>query len=299
MKQNKLPLILLTLCTFFIFKNNLLIQNGILTSCQLFITKLFPSLFPMMILTDLFLYFDLRYLFEKKLGYFFQKFLHISANGLFIFLISLFSGTPTNVYALKNLYLEEKITKKEAEHLLKFIFFSNPLFLYTMLTLIFPNDLKTTFILLFLPYFVNILIAIFSIIKVEQTENMIFNFSKESLGSYLSKSINKAMSTLLLILGCVCLFCLLDSFINPWHFPLLTGTLEISSGLKNLISSSISFEIKKILAYFFISFGGLSIHLQVKGILSDTDISYLSFFFFFLLEFVIGFIILISLCNIC
>ena len=293
MKQNKLPLILLTLCTFFIFKNNLLIQNSILTSCQLFITKLFPSLFPMMILADLFLYFDLPYLFEKKLGYFFQNVLHISTNGLFIFLISLFSGTPTNIYTLKNLYLAKEITKKEAEHLLNFIFFSNPLFLYTMLNLIFPNDLKTTFILLFLPYFINLLIGMISTIEVKKEQNLIFKFSKESLGSYLSKSINKAMNTLLLILGCVCLFHLLDSFINPWHWPLITGTLEISSGLKSLINTPLSFEIKKILAYFFISFGGLSIHLQVKGILSDTDISYFSFFKGRLLEFFIGFIILI------
>ena len=132
-----------------------------------------------------------------------------------------------------------------------------------------------------------------STIEVKKEQNLIFKFSKESLGSYLSKSINKAMNTLLLILGCVCLFHLLDSFINPWHWPLITGTLEISSGLKSLINTPLSFEIKKILAYFFISFGGLSIHLQVKGILSDTDISYFSFFKGRLLEFFIGFIILI------
>ena len=162
-----------------------------------------------------------------------------------------------------------------------------------MLNLIFPNDLKTTFILLFLPYFTNLLIGMISTIEVKKEQNLIFKFSKESLGSYLSKSINKAMNTLLLILGCVCLFHLLDSFINPWHWPLITGTLEISSGLKSLINTPLSFEIKKILAYFFISFGGLSIHLQVKGILSDTDISYFSFFKGRLLEFFIGFIILI------
>ena len=126
MKQNKLPLLLLTLITFFIFKNNILIQKMVLASCELFILKLFPSLFPMMILTDLFLYFDLPLLFERKMGFFFKKHLHVSSNGFFIFFMSLFSGTPANVYALKTLYLQNNLTKEEAEHLLKFIFFSNP-----------------------------------------------------------------------------------------------------------------------------------------------------------------------------
>ena len=292
MKQNKLPLLLLTLITFFIFKNNILIQKMVLASCELFILKLFPSLFPMMILTDLFLYFDLPLLFERKMGSFFKKLLHVSSNGFFIFLISLFSGTPANIYALKTLYLQNNITKKEAEHLLKFIFFSNPLFLYTMLSLIFPHNLKDTLTLIFLPYFVNTLLGILSP-SINKDTMLTFSKVKESLGTYLSKSILKAMNTLLLILGCVCLFYLLDAIINPWHFPFLTGFLEISSGLKSLIGSSLNLKLKKILAYFFISFGGLSIHLQVKGILSETNISYLSFLKGRIYEFLIGILILI------
>lgn len=161
MKQNKGPLIGLTIITIFIFKNNFIIQDAILKSCNLFITKLFPSLFPMMIISDLFIYFGLPEFLCKHFGKIFQKLFSTSPYGAFIFFISCFSGSPTNAYLIKNLTNKNYITVEEASKILSFSFFSNPLFLYTMLSLIFKNDLKIVFTLLLLPYFVNIFIGIF------------------------------------------------------------------------------------------------------------------------------------------
>ena len=75
MKQNKGPLLILTILTLFVFKYNVVIQESVLDACEVFITKLFPSLFPMMIITDCFLYFGLPDFLVKLLGKPFQKFL--------------------------------------------------------------------------------------------------------------------------------------------------------------------------------------------------------------------------------
>ena len=78
----------------------------------------------------------------------------------------------------------------------------------------------------------------------------------------------------------VTIFFILNDILNPTNIPLFSGFFEISQGLNTLIIANISYKIKEILAIFFISFGGLSIHLQIKGILSDTKISYKTFFLY-------------------
>ena len=276
MKQNKGPLLILTILTLFLFQYNAIIQKSILTACEVFITKLFPSLFPMMILTDCFLYFGLPDFLMKLFGKPFQKWFHTSPYGAYAFFVSCFSGTPTNAYTIKNLVNQNYISEEEASNLLFFTFFSNPLFLYTMLNLIFPGNIKTTLKLLFLPYIVNILLGL--ILKSHPTSNTLIS-SKEpiSFGMALTKSIKSSMNTLLMILGTVSIFFVLNAIINPYHIPVISGLLEISQGLNSLIGGNYSLKIKEILAITIMSFGGLSIHLQVKGILSDTKISYTSF----------------------
>lgn len=276
MKQNKGPLLALTIITIFIFKKNAIIQKSILDACNLFLKKLFPSLFPMMIITDFFIYFGLPELLCKYFGNIFSKLFHTSPFGAFAFFISCFSGTPANAYVIKNLYYQNYLTEEEASKILSFTFFSNPLFLYTMLNLIFPNNPSSVIKLLLLPYIVNLFIGLFSkkshIYLRELTKT-----SKESFGNMFASSIKNAMNTLLMILGTITIFYVINALINPLQIPLITGLLEISQGLNRLIYVTYSIKIKEILATMMISFGGLSIHLQIKGILSDTNISYISF----------------------
>ncbi len=275
MKKNYLPLTILIFFTVILFKNNGVIQQSILEGCHLFITRLFPSLFPMMILCDCLVFFGLPELLCKVLGPCFSKLFHVSSYGAFAFVMSFFSGSPANAYLIKNLYQKHYLTEEEASKILSFAFFSNPLFLYTMLGLLFER--RTLIWLLFLlPYFVNIGIGIFSKKDFARKE-MVIKREKESFGTMLSSSIKNAMNTNLLILGSVCLFFIINTVFNPFHQPIFTGFLEISQGLNQLVTLSCSLKAKALMATFFISFGGLSIHLQIKGILSDTPISYLQF----------------------
>ena len=57
----------------------------------------------------------------------------------------------------------------------------------------------------------------------------------------------------------------------------ISSFLEITNGLNNLSILKINNEIKEIIAVATISFGGLSIHTQIKSILEDTKITYQSF----------------------
>ena len=284
MKKNIFSFFLLSLCLIILFKNNLEIHDAIINACTLFMTKLFPSLFPMMILSDLLLYFKIPDLIAKTLAPIWPKIFHTNPYGAFVFFISCFSGTPTNAYIIKNLVTEKKLNSAEATHLLGFSFFNNPLFLYTMLSLIFPNNYLTVLKILIIPYIINLFLGIIIRPSTKQDTAFIFNEKKENLGEFLSNSIKNTMNTLLFILGSISLFFILNTILNPQNYPFLTGFLEISQGLNALLTPLLSLKAKELLAIFFISFGGLSIHLQIKGILSNTTISYLSFFRYRLLE---------------
>lgn len=277
MKQNKGPLIFLTIFTIFLFKENAKIHDTIIISCELFLTKVFPALFPMMILSNLFIYFGLPELLCKFFGKSFQKFFHTSPYGAFAFFISSFSGSPANAYTIKNLEQQGYLTTEEASYVLSFSFFNNPLFLYTMLSLIFPNEQAIVIKLILIPYVVNLTLGFLTRKKNIQTEKKILPQKGKNFGSFLSSSIKDTMNTLLFVVGTISVFMLLNTLINPQKIPIISGILEISQGLNSLINSFLSNKIKEILAILFISFGGLSIHLQIKGIISETQISYQQF----------------------
>lgn len=276
MKNDKFPLIILTFITIFIFKNNLLVHDAIINACNLFVFKIFPSLFPMMIISDLLIYFKLPELICHYFGSFFQKIFYINPYGLFAFFISCFSGSPTNAYTIKNLNLNGYLTCDEASHVLSFSFFNNPLFLNSMLLLIFPNNPLIVLKLILIPYIVNLFLAF---ITRQKNFNNTFSINRtnDNFGIFFTNTVKKAMNTLIFILGIITIFYLINIIINPLKLPFITGLLEISQGLNSLIDFTSSLKLKELLTTYFISFGGLSIHFQIKGIISDTNISYLKF----------------------
>lgn len=276
-----------TFCLFcfismiFIFKNNKEVASVIIEAVNLFFKKVFVSLFPMFILNDILINLNIPYYFYLLFNKLFLKVFHTSGLGAYVFIMSLISGTPSNAYILKELVELEKLSIEEANHFLTFTYFSNPLFLTVMLSTIFNE--RTVLKIILCHYIANIVIGILirhKAPKIVATQNFTQNKSKRSI----INSINKSISTLLMILGTICFYMLL-TFIVTNLFPdnllvrtLISGFLEITNGLNNLTSLNIFIQIKEIIATAIISFGGLSIHTQIKSILEDTKMNYSYFF---------------------
>ena len=272
MQKNNIYLLIILILTISLFTFHNEIQLSILNACELFITKIFPSLFPMFILTDLLIYLGLPELLTKFFGNIFKKIFHTSPYGAFMFFTSLFCGTPANAYVLKNLVNEKKLTFNEASYVFSFSFFTNPLFYLTMLNFIFKE--KTLILKLFLiPYLANIITGILLRPKITNENIMINKKHFKSLLDTLLESIKKSMNTMLTILGTITIFFILNTIINPSNNPLISGFLEVSQGLSQLGLTNLTLSIKKLYTLLFVSFGGLSIFLQIKSILNDTNIS--------------------------
>jgi len=266
---------------FFIFQHNQKIASVILSAITLFLNKVFVSLFPMFILNDLLIAFSFPYYFYSLFNSFFKKVFRTSGMGAYVFAMSLISGTPSNAYILKSLVEREKLTSAEASHYLSFTYFSNPLFLTLMLGSIFPTSIVIKLILIH--YGSNLLIGFLIRGQAPAISHAEFSGSSVKIGSVLIQSIKRSINTLLMILGTIVFYMVL-SYIITHLFPVrglatlfISGFLEITNGLNLLTSATLSIPIKEIIAIAIISFGGLSIHTQIKSILEDTDLTYFSF----------------------
>jgi len=266
----------------FIFRNNQFLKEHILLGVNLWITKVFPSLFPMFIISDVLIYCHFPELISKLIGKPFKKIFKTSKLSAFVFITALISGTPSNAFLLKELVLKQKLSKEDAEKIVTFSFFNNPLFLYTMLSLIF-NDLNIVLKLILIHYSVNILVGLTFRHKITNEINQTEE-KKEQIPftTYLPKSVQKSMNTLIMILGTIVFFLMIKGILvhetmNPITNSLLSGILELTQGLNTLINTNFSTTLKELFALTYMCFGGLSIHMQVKNILSDADISYSPF----------------------
>lgn len=260
MKKNKpiFTLIILTLLLIMYFINSEYIIKCFLEYNDLFYTKLYPVSFIFFILSSL--------LIEYKV----LDYLPININGIYIFLLSLISGFPSGSKYTKELLDKKYISYEEASSLLLFSHFPNPLFIIGSISLILEKTI--CFKILISLILSNFIILIFTKKYKKKYTNIVYsnNFSKS-----LKTSIYNSFKTIILIYGTSIFFYLISSIItkyisiNPYLYILISGIFDLTKGVfsSTIINSTI---IKSLFILIFISFGSISIHIQVKSILEDT-----------------------------
>lgn len=248
MKKNLIYLTILVLI-FLIFKNYSLVLSSSIKAVELWLYKVFPYLFIMIIINDTLINLG----FEKK----------FKNTSIYCLVMSLLSGSPTSAVIINNLYKQGKITQNNANLTLIFTYFANPLFLYTMLNTIF--NFKIAIKLMLIHYLSNIILYFIYRQKLDSSNKL---SSKTKFD--ISGAIKKAMNTTTMVLGAITFYLVLSDILNL--NLIFRGLIEMTQGLNLLIDSNILF--KEMIAILFISFGGLSIHTQVKCILDETDLKY-------------------------
>lgn len=259
--------------------------------------NIFPSLFPFFVLSELLI----NYGFVELLGELFKPIMNhlFKVKGVcaFIFIMSIISGIPANAKYIRELYLNGSINEKESGKMLLFTHFSNPLFILGTISILFLKNEQAGLLVLICHYASNIIIGIlfrnYHPTKEKNTKNSlkqaILNMHKKrinqnkSFGSILTNALINSVNTLLLVLGVVTFFLIITTIINniinlnPVNQGILNGLFEMTQGLKYISILDISLKTKTIISTMIISFGGLSGHMQVMGILSDTKIKYWPF----------------------
>ena len=285
---NTIIILITSIILINVLLNRELIFNTISFSLNIWVKNIIPSLFPFFVLSDILINYGIIKYVPNCIKKTFSKLFNIKEDCLVIFLLSMLSGFPSNARNTKNMYQKGIITKEEAEHILIFTHFSNPLFILGTVAIFFLNNKTYGLIILISHYLSNIILGIILRNKSSYSPSNHYNtFSpnRQNFGIVLSKSIKSSIDTLLMILGTLTCFLIISTLIihnlnlNNYNSTLIKGILEITMGLKDLSLLNINDIYKVVISSMFLSFGGLSVHMQVISELSDTDISYKPFIF--------------------
>lgn len=315
MKKKLFSITIVLFFTFIIvsiFSFSLEINNIIAFSFETFIKNIFPSLFPMFIIANILTSIGLPEFLGSVTSKIATKFFNVKPVASFVFFMSMISGFPSNAKYIKDLLDQNLIEEVDANKIILFTFFGNPLFIINTIGIMFFNDIKIGILLLICHILGNIIVGLlFS--KLFNKKEIIIQEKvniKKSLKIFHNKinntpifkvflnSINNSLLTLLNIFGIITCFLIFVEIINsniklnPISNSLLTGLLEFSSGLKSVSLTNISFNLKLYLSIFFISFGGLAVHAQVLNILENYKIKYYIFFLARLIHGLIGILLI-------
>ena len=256
--------LIFTLLILYIKDSNLII-NEFLSYTNIFITKLFPSVFIIYILSDLLINYGIIKLLKKITKY---------PTTIYILLISLISGFPSGPKTIKDLNNEEFISEEESNKLIKFTHFPNPIFLFSTISLITKN-----ISIIYISIIISNLIIL--IINKPKSNNKLPNIKEQDFTTTLSNSIIKTLKIIILIYGTSIFFYLISviilKYINNKDLYILINILfDLTKGITttSLINNQI---LKDLVIILLLTISPLNINIQIKSILSDTNIKYINF----------------------
>ena len=295
----KKSILLLECCTCFLIYALLRFPDALLLasaeSVQLWLTKVFPSLFPFLVACGILLRIGAARQMGKLLQPFMQPFFRLPGIAAFPFFFGMLAGYPMGAKLTALLYEEKQLSLADAQHLLTFSNCPGPLFLIGTVGVSFFGTAAYGYLLWLSAFLGAICTGLF--LRLPKKECLLSSRTPSpsahtSLTEVLSCAVADALQTILLIGGYLILFGVLSaamaeiglfSLLSRLFFflPLSTetlhgicsGLLEMTNGAYLLSRSADALPLRLGLTAFLVSFGGLSIIGQTLGVLAAVPIS--------------------------
>lgn len=260
---------------------------------QLWLTKVFPSLFPFLVACGILLRIGAAQRMGAALRPLMQPLFHLPGIAAFPFFFGLLSGYPMGAKLTAQLYEQRQLSLADAQQLLAFSNCPGPLFLIGTVGVGFFG-MPAFGYLLWLSAFLGAVATgiLFRRKKSVPTFHSVSVPSCQTLAEVLSASVADALRTILLIGGYLILFAVLSAAMEQaglfsllsrllFFLPLSTetlrgfcsGILEMTNGAHLLSRSPDGLRLRLTLVAFLVSFGGLSILGQTFGVLAAMPIS--------------------------
>ncbi len=287
MKKSKFNLYVILGCTIFILY--LLFNPGsaieaTTAGLNLFMYKVFPSLFCFLLLSNLLISYDGVYIYSRVLGRFICSPLKLPSSAGFVLIISALCGYPVGAKYCNELYKGNAFSQKTAERLLNIASNASPLFIVGTVGAAMLNNPFYGYILLLSNYLSCVLMA--EVLPSEPINNIPFSKPPSSYKSFIEKllsSFKLSFNSCLVVSGFVIFFSIVVSIIkNNLIFQVVLnnlcrylalpkdivqgfvlGLFEMTNGCNMLALCSGSLIIKLCLISFILAFSGISILLQV------------------------------------
>ena len=247
-------------------------SNGLLLWFQILI----PTLLPFLIITNLLIQSNSISCIVKFIGPFIQKVFHVSSYGSFAALTGLLCGYPIGAKVTAELVKRKQISLSEGNYLLSFCNQTSPAFISSFIVLQTWKDsslLLPTLIIIYLSTFLCSLIFR-KIHKISSTinnttscYNIIFRFD------ILDNSIMNAFETLTKIGGYIIICSIMFSFCCSFSDSIFLSLIEITTGIKHILSMSSKFTYEYIYVLSLCSFGGICSIFQTASVIQGSNLS--------------------------
>lgn len=298
-------LIATSICTVFILGiifNPKICLNSALEGSKLFITSVFVSVFPFLVLINMILSYDGINIYSKLLGNILCKPLRLPKNCSVVIIISMLCGYPLGAKYASDLYEKRIIDFQTCERLINIASNPSPLFILGAVGTSMLNNSSIGFLLLISCYLSCIVMAIIippnnSLYRAykekKESYNPAYIHTPNSLGDILKTSVDNALKTSFSIGGFIIFFSVLTAIIkNNILFDIVfkklslifyykkeifqsffLGLLEMTNGCSLISKLDIDSIYKIIIISFLLGFSGLSIISQTFSVTYKTNIS--------------------------
>lgn len=271
--------LILTLFLIVFVLNLDIVINSTLSASHLFITKVFVSIFPFIILSDILYYFNYDLFLKKIFGNIISKLFNVSKNASIIYILSILTSHPSNAIYIKGMLDNKTIDEEDATKILRATYFPSIAFVIGSIGIGIYHDIRIGIILHLITFLNNILIGVFLRGKKKCNDIEYVKQNKLTLQETLSNSISKGINTSYIILGNIIIFTILVNLLNHYLninstvLAIISGMLEMTNGIFMISNLNINLTYKVILTSFILNFSGLSIIFQTSSILSKYKIN--------------------------
>lgn len=277
--MKKIKYVILTIIFIIFIVNIDIVITSVKSASIIFFNKVFVSIFPFIILSDILYYYNYHLFLKDNIGALISKIFNINSKSSSIFLLCLFTSHPGNAIYIKNMLDNDEISLNDASNLLCYTYFPSIAFVIGTIGINLYGSYRFGLYLYLICLINNILIGIFLRNKNDNIDSDIVINNNSNIFDVISSSIMKGINTSFIILGTLIIFTIIINLIlryvniNPYILGIFSGILELTSGVIKISDVSSSINNKFLLTVFILCFSSLSILFQSFTILSKYKIN--------------------------
>ncbi|MBE7013808.1 MAG: hypothetical protein E7419_01215 [Ruminococcaceae bacterium] len=246
------------------------VSNSVASSLDLCLKSVIPALFPFLIVSYIITETSIP---NNYFTLFLSKLFNISPQSVPAYISGILCGYPIGGKMALELFEKGKIGKNEKDRLLIFANNSGPGFIIGMVGGVLFKSIHTGMIIYISHVFSSLIYAIITSFSASKVKYSIPKENKKiSFLPALSFSIRKSMESLINITGVILFFSSVISLLNlipsvdSFSFKgLLFGLLEMTNGIKVIVSSTLSLRLKAAISSFLVTFSGFCVFMQLKS----------------------------------
>lgn len=236
-----------------------------------------PSLFPFFVCSGLLIYSGFCEVLARVFQPVMKPLFNINGSGAAAFVLGIISGYPLGAVTTCQLYENSYVSKSEAERLLAFCNNSGPLFILGSVGISLYGSPKIGVLL----YAAHILAALCVGIIFRFYKRGTFNApaseintQPRSIGEIFSTVLSNSINSILTVCAAVVFFSVVSNIaISYFHLDgalraVILGLSEFVTGVTSLSQTELVLREKLVLSAAIVGFAGLSVHIQVMGVVS-------------------------------